>query len=72
MPDVTAFAPEGGPREEGPNMASDKRILVTLECTECKERNYSTRKNKINNRERIELNKYCNRCRTHRNHKETR
>ncbi|MBP7928663.1 MAG: 50S ribosomal protein L33 [Acidimicrobiia bacterium] len=53
-------------------MASDKRILVTLECTECKERNYSTRKNKINNRERIELNKYCNRCRTHRNHKETR
>ncbi|HAR62722.1 MAG: 50S ribosomal protein L33 [Candidatus Margulisiibacteriota bacterium] len=47
------------------------KVLVTLECTECKERNYSTSKNKKNTTERIELKKYCPRCRVHRAHKET-
>ena len=27
-------------------MASDKRIKVTLACSECKQRNYNTMKNK--------------------------
>lgn len=53
-------------------MASDKRVKVTLECTECKRRNYITKKNKVNNRERIELNKYCRFDRKHTLHKETR
>ncbi|NOX63877.1 MAG: 50S ribosomal protein L33 [Chloroflexi bacterium] len=47
------------------------RILVTLACTECKERNYLTSKNRRNNTGRLELKKYCPRCRTHRLHRET-
>ncbi|MDC0245803.1 MAG: 50S ribosomal protein L33 [Acidimicrobiales bacterium] len=53
-------------------MASDKRVQVTLECQECKRRNYITTKSKVNSRERIELKKFCRWCRTHISHKETR
>ena len=53
-------------------MASDKRIQITLACEECKRRNYITMKNKNNDRDRIELKKYCRFCRTHTPHKETR
>ena len=53
-------------------MASDKRTQVTLECQECKRRNYITSKNKAEQRERIELKKYCRWCGTHTVHKETR
>ena len=53
-------------------MASDKRVHVTLECTVCKRRNYITNKSKVNNRERIELKKYCPWDRKHMPHKETR
>ena len=35
------------------------RVGVTLACSECKRRNYTTNKNKKNNPDRIELNKYC-------------
>ena len=35
------------------------RTMVTLACTECKRRNYTTKKNKQNNPERMELKKYC-------------
>jgi large subunit ribosomal protein L33 len=52
--------------------SSDKRIGVTLECTECKRRNYITKKNKVNDRERIELKKFCKWDRRHTLHKETR
>ena len=38
------------------------RTLVTLACTECKRRNYTTKKNKQNNPDRIELKKYCKWC----------
>ena len=48
------------------------RTLVTLACTECKRRNYTTTKNKQNNPERIEYKKYCKWCQTHTVHKETR
>ena len=34
------------------------RVKVTLACTECKQRNYNTTKNKKTNPDRIELNKY--------------
>ena len=34
-------------------------VAVTLECQTCKRRNYITTKNKVNDRERIELKKYC-------------
>lgn len=39
------------------------RVNITLECTECGDRNYITTKNKRENPERIELKKYCPRLR---------
>jgi large subunit ribosomal protein L33 len=47
------------------------RMKVTLACTECKQRNYDTMKNKQNNTERIEMTKYCKFCKRHVLHKET-
>ncbi len=47
------------------------RILITLQCVECKERNYNSSKNKRNDPARLELEKYCPRCRQHRVHRET-
>ncbi|AQS52995.1 50S ribosomal protein L33 1 [Jeotgalibaca dankookensis] len=35
------------------------RVHITLECTECKERNYLSTKNKRNNPDRLEVKKYC-------------
>ena len=43
----------------------------TLACTECKQRNYNTMKNKKNDPDRIEMQKYCKFCRKHTLHKET-
>jgi large subunit ribosomal protein L33 len=48
----------------------DIRVIVTLACTECKERNYTTQKNRRNDSGRIEFNKFCPRCRKHTLHKE--
>lgn len=45
--------------------------MVVLACEECKERNYTTTKNKKNHKERMELNKYCPKCQKHTAHKET-
>lgn len=50
----------------------DVRPIITFACTECKERNYVTVKNRINDRDRIELRKYCKRERRHTLHRETR
>ena len=38
---------------------NDKRVKVTLACEVCKRRNYITMKNRTNDRERIEMQKYC-------------
>jgi len=46
------------------------RDIIALACTACKERNYSTTKNKKNDPDRIERNKYCPSCRKHTPHKE--
>ncbi|MBD3689317.1 50S ribosomal protein L33 [Nanchangia anserum] len=51
---------------------SDVRPKITLACSECKERNYITKKNRRNNPDRLELAKYCPRCRKSTTHKETR
>jgi large subunit ribosomal protein L33 len=48
------------------------RDRITLECTECKERNYSSTKNKRLHPQRVEFKKYCPRCNAHQTHKETR
>ena len=47
------------------------RVKITLACTECKQRNYNTMKNKKNDPDRLEMNKYCRFCRKHTLHKET-
>lgn len=47
------------------------RVKVTLSCTECKQRNYNTMKNKKNNPDRLEMNKYCRFCKKHTLHRET-
>jgi large subunit ribosomal protein L33 len=54
------------------SMATEKRIKVTLACEVCKRRNYITMKSKINDRERIEMKKYCRWDRQHTLHRETR
>lgn len=48
-----------------------RNIRITLECTECKQRNYDTTKNKKNDPDRIELKKYCRFCKKRTVHKET-
>ena len=53
-------------------MASDKRVKVTLACSDCKQRNYNTMKNKKNDPDRLEMHKYCRFCKKHTSHKETR
>ncbi len=52
--------------------ATDVRPKITLACQECKERNYITVKNRRNNPDRVELKKFCSRCRKHTAHRETR
>jgi large subunit ribosomal protein L33 len=52
--------------------AGEKRVKITLECQECKRRNYITTKNRINDRERLEIKKYCRFDRKHTAHRETR
>ena len=47
------------------------RNAVTMACTECKQRNYQTNKNKKNNPDRIEMNKICKFCGKHTLHRET-
>lgn len=47
------------------------RVNITLACTECKNRNYNTSKNKKNNPDRIEMMKYCKFDKKHTLHKET-
>ncbi|MBI2724305.1 MAG: 50S ribosomal protein L33 [Chloroflexi bacterium] len=50
----------------------EDRQIITLACTECKERTYTTQKNRRNDPDRLELNKFCPRCRNHRPHREVR
>lgn len=50
----------------------DVRQLINLACTECRERTYHTEKNRRNDPSRMELNKFCPRCRGRRLHREVR
>ena len=47
------------------------RTKITLECTECKQRNYNMTKDKKNHPDRMETKKYCRCCKKHTLHKET-
>ena len=46
------------------------REIITLQCGECKNRNYTTTKNKKKHSERMETKKFCRTCRKHTPHKE--
>jgi large subunit ribosomal protein L33 len=48
------------------------RDIIHLACSDCKNRNYTTKKNKRKQPERVEYRKYCPFCRQHKLHKETR
>ncbi|UCD59114.1 MAG: 50S ribosomal protein L33 [Candidatus Hydrogenedentota bacterium] len=47
------------------------REIITLACSECKQRNYTTTKDKKKHPEKLELRKYCKFCQTHTPHRET-
>lgn len=62
-------------------MAKSKgtRLIITIECTECRKfekkrsngvSRYTTKKNRKNTPERIELKKFCPFCNKHQIHKE--
>jgi large subunit ribosomal protein L33 len=51
---------------------SDNRPGITLACEDCKRRNYQTTKSKVNDRERIQMKKFCSWCGHHTLHRETR
>ena len=59
---------------ENKNIKSEVEVVrtrITLECTECKHRNYNTTKDKKAHPERMETKKYCRFCKSHTLHKET-
>ncbi len=45
-------------------------IKLGMTCTVCKTRGYLTSKNKMENKEKLVLSKYCRKCRKHTSHKE--
>jgi large subunit ribosomal protein L33 len=47
------------------------RDIITLACTECKNRNYTSTKNKRAHPDKLEFKKFCKFCRSHTVHKET-
>ena len=49
----------------------EKRVLIALICQVCKSQNYITSKNKLEQKEKIVLKKYCKMCKKHTDHKET-
>lgn len=46
------------------------REIITLACTECKRRNYTTTRNKKTSTERLEIKKFCPAERKHTAHRE--
>ncbi|MDD4308879.1 MAG: 50S ribosomal protein L33 [Candidatus Cloacimonadaceae bacterium] len=46
------------------------RDIIILACEECKNRNYTTTRNKRKHPNRMELKKFCPSCRKHTVHKQ--
>ena len=46
--------------------------IITMQCEECKQQNYTTVKNKKNSPDRLERKKYCRFDKKHTVHKEKR
>ncbi|MDY0131158.1 MAG: 50S ribosomal protein L33 [Desulforegulaceae bacterium] len=47
------------------------RVIITLACDECKQRNYTNTKNKRTTPDKLEFRKFCKFCGKHTLHKET-
>jgi large subunit ribosomal protein L33 len=50
----------------------EDRTVITLACSDCRRRNYTTAKNRRNDSDRLELRKFCPHCRRHQSHREVR
>ena len=50
--------------------SKEARGAVTLECSECSQRNYRTSKRLSGGIPKLEVKKYCRWCRKHQLHKE--
>ena len=46
------------------------REIIQLQCADCKDKNYSTKKNRKTTPDRLEMKKFCRKCRKHTAHKE--
>ncbi|MBW3671243.1 MAG: 50S ribosomal protein L33 [Acidobacteria bacterium] len=46
------------------------REIITLQCTDCKRKNYTTTKNKKKTTEKLEFKKFCRHERRHTVHRE--
>jgi len=46
------------------------REIITISCTVCKRKNYTSTKNKKTTPDRLEMSKYCKWCKKHTPHKE--
>ena len=51
---------------------SGNRVLITMGCTQCRDRNYLSSKSRINDTQRLELQKFCSKCGSHTLHREVR
>lgn len=51
---------------------AENRVEVTLVCSVCGNENYISTKNKKNNPDRLQINKYCPHCHKKTLHKEKR
>jgi large subunit ribosomal protein L33 len=49
---------------------SEAREYVSMECTACGSRNYRTQKRAKGQTYKVEVQKFCSRCRRHELHKE--
>ena len=47
-----------------------KKAFSKIQCTTCKEINYFTKKSKKAVEKKLEMKKFCKRCRKHTSHKE--
>ncbi len=47
------------------------REIVAMVCSVCKSQNYVTMRNKVNMEGKLEINKFCKRCKKYTQHKET-
>jgi large subunit ribosomal protein L33 len=47
------------------------REIILLGCAECKNRNYTMKRNKKTNSGKLEIKKFCKACGKHTVHKET-